>query len=105
MSLSPRTPSRVGDILYYEFIEPRRIKLNRLALLLGVHRNTLASLINGSTRLTPLMAVKLAAAFGTSAEFWLNIQMRVDLSVLEKDYAVSEQLSNIRGTRKYLIGQ
>lgn len=69
---SLRKPSSVGEILQAEFLEPLHLKIGDLADILDVHRNTASSIING-------MALRLAKAFNTSPEFWLNLQMAVDM--------------------------
>lgn len=40
---------------------------------------TVNRLVNAQTRLTPVMAAKIAAALGTAPEFWMNLQNAVDL--------------------------
>lgn len=78
MRATKRRPFTVGEILKYEFLDPLEITSKSLADALGVHRNTVSHLLNGGSLSAP-MAIKLAAAFGNSPEFWLNIQHAVDL--------------------------
>ena len=52
---------------------------------LGVGRVTLSRVLNGKATISPEMAVRLAAAFGTSSpEVWLGMQARYDLWQLQK---------------------
>ncbi len=52
---------------------------------LGVGRVTLSRVLNGNATISPEMAVRLAAAFGTSSpEVWLGMQARYDLWQLQK---------------------
>ncbi|TBR44680.1 addiction module antidote protein, HigA family [Marinomonas agarivorans] len=71
-------PISVGDMLKIEFMEPMNITSKALADAMGVHRNTISNLLNGSA-VTASIAIKLAAALGNSPEFWLNIQHAVDI--------------------------
>lgn len=78
MRKTKRRPVGVGEMLKVEFLEPLDITSKVLAEAMGVHRNTISSLLNGGI-LTAPVAIKLAAALGNTPEFWLNIQHAVDL--------------------------
>ena len=78
MRKTKRRPVGVGEMLKVEFLEPLDITSKVLAEAIGVHRNTISSLLNGGI-LTAPVAIKLAAALGNTPEFWLNIQHAVDL--------------------------
>ena len=78
MRKTKRRPVSVGEMLKIEFLEPMDITSKVLSEAIGVHRNTVSNLINGGI-LTAPVAIKLAAAFGNTPEFWLNIQHAVDL--------------------------
>ena len=78
MRKTKRRPVSVGEMLKIEFLEPMNIISKALADAMGVHRNTVSSLINGGVLTAPI-AIKLAAVFGNTPEFWLNIQHAVDL--------------------------
>jgi len=78
MRKTKRRPVEVGEMLKVEFLEPLDITSKVLAEAMGVHRNTISSLLNGGI-LTAPVAIKLAAALGNTPEFWLNIQHAVDL--------------------------
>ena len=51
---------------------------------LGVSFVTINKLINGRTRVTPEMALKIGAALGTTPDVWLNLQKAVDLFDLQE---------------------
>jgi antitoxin HigA-1 len=52
---------------------------------LGVGRVTLSRVLNGKAAVSPEMAVRLAAAFGTSSpEVWLRLQAKHDLWQIQK---------------------
>ncbi len=47
---------------------------------LGVTRNTLSRVINGLAGISPDMAIRLAKAFGGTADIWVRMQASYDLS-------------------------
>lgn len=71
MKQATRKPTTVGDILLYEYLEPLELKINELAEILHVHRNTVSALVNNNRKLTMDMAYRLAKAFDTSVDFGL----------------------------------
>jgi antitoxin HigA-1 len=79
MRTTKRRPISVGQLLVEEFLQPLNIEINQLADAMGVHRNTLSRIINDKGPLTAPMAIKLAAALGTTPEVWLSIQHAVEL--------------------------
>jgi antitoxin HigA-1 len=60
--------------------ERRLMSVTAGAEALGVTRVTLSKLINGQSGISPEMAVRLAKAFGSSAETWLGMQIDYDLA-------------------------
>ncbi len=68
-----------GRILREEFIEPMELSAIALARHLGVPRTRIERLIREETTMTVDTATRLAAAFGASAEFWMNLQTAHDL--------------------------
>lgn len=72
-------PSHPGEILKYHHIEPLELTITETAEGLGVSRNQLSALLNGRAGVSPTMAVKLAEAFGTSPELWINLQAQYDI--------------------------
>ncbi|EFJ4320285.1 HigA family addiction module antidote protein, partial [Escherichia coli] len=100
MKQATRKPTTVGDILLYEYLEPLELKINELAEILHVHRNTVSALVNNNRKLTMDMAYRLAKAFDTSVDFWINLQTAVDLWEVENDMRVQEELSRINTAEK-----
>jgi addiction module HigA family antidote len=95
MNQATRKPTTPGDILLYEFLEPLNLKINDLAEMLQVHRNTVSALVNNNRKLTTDMAFRLAIVFNTSAEFWLNLQSAVDIWEIENNPRTQLELSRI----------
>ncbi|EIH4660074.1 HigA family addiction module antitoxin [Escherichia coli] len=102
MKQATRKPTTVGDILLYEYLEPLDLKINELAEILHVHRNTVSALVNNNRKLTMDMAYRLAKAFDTSVDFWINLQTAVDLWEVENDMRVQEELSRINTAEKFI---
>ncbi|WP_105665416.1 HigA family addiction module antitoxin [Cronobacter dublinensis] len=95
MKQATRKPTTPGEILVYEYLEPLGLKINEVAEMLRVHRNTVSALVNNNRKLTTDMAFRLAKVFGTSVDFWLNLQAAVDLWEVENDMRVQEEFSRI----------
>jgi addiction module HigA family antidote len=74
--IGPVTP---GEVLLEEFMRPLGLSGRALARELGVPSNRVTEIVAGERAVTAETAILLAERFGTSAEFWLNLQMAHDL--------------------------
>lgn len=72
-----------GEILLTEFMEPLGISRNRLGIDLGIPPQRVGDIVRGRRAVTVDTALRLARYFGTSPEFWLNLQTRFDLDAAE----------------------
>ena len=63
-----------GEILREEFLQPMGISPYRLAVELHVSAPTVNDIVREKRGITPEMAARLAKYFGTSEQFWLNLQ-------------------------------
>lgn len=72
-------PPHPGEFITGIYLEPNAISGRELALKLGVSPSTLSRVLNGSSRVTPEMALRLSKALGRSAESWLGMQDAHDL--------------------------
>jgi addiction module HigA family antidote len=77
-------PVHPGKILKEDCIEPLNLSITETALKLGISRVTLSEIVNERAGISPSMALKLAKAFNTSAEFWVNMQSQYDLAQARK---------------------
>jgi len=75
----PKNPFHPGEILREEFLVPARLTQTAFAARLGWTRTRLNELINGKRGITADAALDLAAALGTSAKLWMNLQATFDL--------------------------
>ncbi len=80
-----------GEILREEYLVPLKLKPYTLAKLLRVPRTRLERLVAEQTPVTPDTALRLAKFFGTTPNFWMNMQASHDLAAeakaLEKELA------------------
>ncbi len=75
-----RIPTHPGEVLIEEFLKPLEVTQVALAGHLGVPIQRINELIRGKRGVTPETAWLLAGAFGTTPEFWLNLQSNHDLA-------------------------
>lgn len=102
MVQAQRKPTSVGDVLLYEYLEPTGIRINELADMLNVHRNTVSALVNNNRKLTVDMAFKLAKAFDTTVQFWLNLQLNLDLWEVQNDARMQEDINRVTSMAVFL---
>lgn len=95
MVQAQRKPTTVGDVLLYEYLEPTGLRINDLAEMLQVHRNTVSKLLNNNSKLTTDMAFRLAKAFDTSVDFWLSLQTNLDVWEIQNDPRTQVEISRI----------
>ena len=77
-------PPHPGRIVRQECLEPLGLSVTEGAKALGVTRQALNNLVNGKSGISAEMAVRLAAAFGGDAGFWLRLQTNYDLAQVRK---------------------
>lgn len=77
-------PPHPGEVLRELCIEPLGISVTDAAHALGVSRKTLSAILNGRSGISPEMALRLAKAFDTTPESWLNQQTQYDLWEVEQ---------------------
>ena len=75
-----RSISHPGKILVAEFMKPLGLSANALALAVRVPANRITGIINGERAISADTALRLARYFGTTAEFWMNLQAGHDLT-------------------------
>jgi addiction module HigA family antidote len=73
-------PPHPGGIVRRQCLEPLGLSVTEAAEGLGVTRQALSDLVNGKAGISVDMAIRLAKAFGSSAETWLGLQAAYDLA-------------------------
>lgn len=79
-------PVHPGEVLREEFMMPMNISINALARGLCVPVSRVSKIVNEERGITADTAMRLALYFGTSAEFWMNLQSRHDLLVARDNF-------------------
>jgi addiction module HigA family antidote len=87
-------PIHPGEVLMEDFIGPLGITQNKLAVSIGVPPRRINEIVHGQRRISADTALRLGRYFGTSAQFWINLQSHHDLEV-EQD-ALGDALDAIR---------
>ena len=79
-------PIHPGEILLEEFMKPSAppINANMLAKAIDVPANRITAILKGQRGITGDTAVRLAAFFNTTAEFWMNLQKTYELRLAER---------------------
>ena len=77
-------PIHPGRILKRERVA-RGLSANKLSLSLRVPSGRITQILNGKRGISAETALRLARYFGNSAQFWINLQSRYDLAVVEQN--------------------
>ena len=77
-------PIHPGEVLLEEFLGPLGISQYRLAHAISVPPRRINEIVHGNRAISADTALRLSRFFGTSAQFWLNLQARYDLET-ERD--------------------
>lgn len=72
-------PPHPGEILVEDFLEPYKMSQVQLAERIGVPFQRVNAIANGRRSVTPDTALRFGKLFGTSPDFWLNLQQMWDL--------------------------
>ena len=79
-----RNPAHPGRIVRSACLEPLGLSITGGAKILGVTRQTLTKIVNGKSGISAEMAIRLAKAFGSTAETWVRMQASYDLAQARK---------------------
>ena len=82
--MAMHNPPHPGEFITGIYLEPFGVSGRELAARLDVAPSTLSRVLNGSSRITPEMALRLSKALGRSPESWLTMQDSHDLWVARK---------------------
>lgn len=77
-------PIRPGEILA-EDLRDAGISLNQLSRALRVPMNRISAIVNGKRSITAGTALRLARYFGTSPQYWMNLQTAYDLAHADRE--------------------
>lgn len=91
-------PVHPSETLREDFLKPLGLTANRLAIELRVPVTRVNDIARGRRAITADTALRLARYFGTTPQFWMNLQANYDLEVAQ-DQQGSEILDRIRPYR------
>jgi addiction module HigA family antidote len=74
-----------GEVLREEFLDPLGMSVNALAMALRVPATRIGAIVKEERSVTADTALRLGRFFGTSAEFWMNLQAMHDLTKARKE--------------------
>ena len=83
-------PSHPGEVLQELYLIPLGLTSYMLAKRIHVPRTRIERLVKGDTTLTADTAMRLAKVFGTTAEYWMNLQRAWDLARAKEHIDVSD---------------
>lgn len=79
--MNMHNPPHPGEFIREIYLEPYELSMRQLAVSLDVSPSTLGRLLNGTSSISPEMALRLSKALGRSPESWLAMQNAHDLWV------------------------
>ncbi len=85
-------PPHPGEVLKELYIEPLELTITDTAKALSMTRTALSEIVNERRAVTPNVAIKLAKAFGGSAESWVQQQANYDLWQAKQNYTAEDVL-------------
>ncbi len=88
--MAMHNPPHPGEFIAEVYLEPNDISGRELAATLGVSPSTLSRILNGSSGVSPEMALRLSKALGRSPESWLAMQCNYDLWYARKHVKLSD---------------
>lgn len=78
-------PIHPGEVLREEFLAPLGMSAHALAIELKVAAPRINDIVRERRSITPDTALRLARYFGTTPQFWLNLQTSYDLKIAERE--------------------
>ncbi|MCF8066914.1 MAG: HigA family addiction module antidote protein [Desulfarculaceae bacterium] len=99
-----RKPSHPGGILRRQYMEPLGISNTKLADAIDVTRKTVSKLVNEHSGVSPEMAMRLSLAFGTTPDFWLNLQKNYDLWLTQSSRSDWDRIERLYSDQRLVAG-
>ena len=83
--MAMKNPVHPGRIVRRDCLEALGLSVTEGAKVLGVTRQALNNVVNGKAAISPVMAIRLSKAFGSTPETWLQMQLAYDLAAARKE--------------------
>ena len=100
MGTTTRKPTHPGAIIRHDYMEPLSLTVTALAAHLGISRKHLSQVLHERAGVTSGLALRLAKAFDTTPDLWLNIQRKCDLWEAERDTPGLENVEPLPGLQE-----
>jgi addiction module HigA family antidote len=84
-------PIHPGEILLEEFLKPLKMSANALSIALRIPAPRINDIVRQKRGLSADTALRLARYFGSTAQFWLNLQTAYELKIVEQQMGTSIQ--------------
>ncbi len=91
-----KNPPHPGEIVLEDVLKPLNVSITDAARALGVGRQALSAVLNGRSKLTPEMAVRIEKAFGPKWEVLMRLQLQYDVAEMRK------RVNEIKVTKRYV---
>jgi addiction module HigA family antidote len=89
-----------GEVLKNEFLAVYQLTISKVAKEISISSAQLNNIVNNKQKISIPVALRLSKFFGTTAEFWIELQNTYDLSQAAKDSKLSSVLKNIKKAQK-----
>jgi addiction module HigA family antidote len=96
MAAKKMPPVHPGEILLEEYLNPLGISQNKLGRELGVPAQRINEIVRGQRSITVDTALRLAKYFGTTPQFWLNLQLHYDLEMAKETHLLERVTREVR---------
>ena len=91
MPVNQMRPIHPGEILLEEFLKPLKMSANALSIALRIPAPRINDIVRQKRGLSADTALRLARYFGSTAQFWLNLQTAYELKIVEQQMGTSIQ--------------
>ena len=91
MPVNKMRPIHSGEILLEEFLKPLKMSANALSIALRIPAPRINDIVRQKRGLSADTALRLARYFGSTAQFWLNLQTAYEFKIVEQQMGTSIQ--------------
>ncbi|MBT3215504.1 MAG: HigA family addiction module antidote protein [Deltaproteobacteria bacterium] len=91
MPVNKMRPIHPGEILLEEYLKPLKMSANALSIALRIPAPRINDIVRQKRGLSVDTALRLARYFGSTAQFWLNLQTAYELKKVEQQIGASIQ--------------
>ena len=91
--IANRITTHPGEILQEDFLKPLNLSAHALALELRVPATRIGAIVKGQRSVSADTALRLGRFFGTSPDFWMNLQAMYDLTKANAESGVEIEKS------------